>query len=230
MTTIGEVFAPEHVAVIMDGNGRWAKKRGFPRTEGHRQGLMTARKLVQNCISKKIPQLTLFAFSQENFNRPPQEVNALLQIFSKAVSAWQQELKKNGVRLRFIGELERFPKALRLLMNSLQNQTKTGQNISLAVAVGYSGRWDILQAARRVADNFSEESFVAALATADMPPLDFLIRTGGEKRISNFMLWQAAYAELYFTDVLWPDFSDDDLQTALDSFAGRERRFGHLSR
>ena len=120
-----------------------------------------------------------------------------MQIFSEAVSAWQQELKKNGVRLRFIGELERFPKALRLLMNSLQNQTKTGQNISLAVAVGYSGRWDILQAARRTADNFSEESFVAALATADMPPLDFLIRTGGEKRISNFMLWQGRLMRSY---------------------------------
>ncbi len=228
MTETQTVTLPKHIGVIMDGNGRWAKQQGLLRTAGHKQGLLTARRLVRNCVSQKIQQLTLFAFSQENFNRPPVEVKTLLQIFIDAAQTWKKELKDNGARVQFIGELERFPKSLRLLMNSLQKETKDGENISIAVAMGYSGRWDILQAARRfhANGNSNEEDFTSYLATAELPPLDFLIRTGGERRISNFMLWQAAYAELYFTDVLWPDFSDDDLDSALADFARRNRRFG----
>ena len=216
----------------MDGNGRWAEKRGLVRTEGHRQGLSAARRLVESAAAEGIAYLTLFAFSNENWRRPDAEVSALLRLFADAIASEDALLRRHQVELRFIGDLQRFPSSLRTGMASLQNLTRGGKRLVLTLALGYSGRWDILQAAERLAasgDAYSEENFSRYLATAALPPPDLLIRTGGETRISNFMLWQAAYTELYFTPTLWPDFSAGDLQAAMADFYRRERRFGGVS-
>lgn len=218
-----------HVAVIMDGNGRWARRRNLPRSEGHRRGLEAARAAVRACASRRIPYLTLFAFSRENWNRPAAEVAALLSLFAETARGLEKELVGAGVRVVFIGQRGRFPAALRAAMDALEAKTKNGARLQVNVAANYSGRWDVAQAAEQIAANggdFSEENFAKHLSTGEMPPVDLLVRTGGEQRISNFMLWQAAYSELYFTPVLWPDFGEDDFYAAADEYARRERRFG----
>lgn len=218
----------------MDGNGRWARRRGLARNEGHRHGLAAARGAVENAAAAGVSFLTLFAFSRENWRRPKEEVGALMRLFSDAIASEGMALRKNGIRLRFIGDRGAFSASLRAGMSGLEKLTAGGQRMTLVLALGYSGRWDIVQAAGRAAAEggggaaFDEARFARYLATADMPPLDLLIRTGGEKRISNFMLWQAAYAELYFTDTLWPDFAREDLQDAIAEFGRRERRFGNV--
>ena len=221
---------PRHIAVIMDGNGRWARQHGLPRLEGHRRGLDAAHLMVENCLREKIPCLTLFAFSNENWRRPEEEVAGLMRLFAD-MEKWRGKLVGEGVRLFFIGERGRFSAPLRKLMSTMERDTANGENITVLVAVGYSGQWDILQAAKQLRDSgdeFNEANLAKYLATRNVPPPDLLIRSGGEQRISNFMLWQLSYAELHFTDVLWPDFDGDDLRVALDDFARRERRYGNV--
>ena len=222
----------QHVAVIMDGNGRWAEQRHLPRTEGHKKGLSAARNIVRACATQQIPYLTLFAFSRENWGRPENEVRMLLSLFAETAKTLGEELAENGAKVVFIGERERFSNTLRRAMASLEKKTSGGKRLQVTVAMSYSGRWDVTQAAAKIAENggdFSEDNFSQHLATGDLPAVDLLIRTGGERRISNFMLWQAAYAELYFTPVLWPDFGEDDFAAATADFAGRERRFGAIA-
>lgn len=216
----------------MDGNGRWARQRRLPRPEGHRRGLNAARAVVRACAARNIPFLTLFAFSSENWSRPASEVEALLALFGEAGRNLGGELAENGVRICFVGDRERFPPRLQEAMDSLEESTAQGSRLRLTVAASYSGRWDIVQAARKIAQNggdFSEGNFERHLSTESLPPVDLLIRTGGEHRISNFMLWQAAYAELYFSKELWPDFGADDFDAAADEYARRERRFGNVA-
>ncbi|MGI9306320.1 MAG: polyprenyl diphosphate synthase [Gammaproteobacteria bacterium] len=218
-----------HVAVIMDGNGRWARLRNLPRGEGHRRGLRAARAAVRACIARGVPYLTLFAFSRENWDRPEAEVRALLALFGETARGLEKELADAGVRAAVIGQRGRFPPPLRDAMDSLEQKTANGKRLQVNVALNYSGRWDVAQAAERIAANgcdFSEENFAKHLSTGGQPAADLLIRTGGEQRISNFMLWQAAYSELYFTPVLWPDFGEADFNAAVDEYARRERRFG----
>ena len=206
-------------------------QNGLPRLAGHRRGLDAARALVENCQKHNIAFLTLFAFSRENWQRPAEEVSGLMQLFAD-MHKWQDKLLDAGVRLLFIGERERFAPPLRALMTQMEKATADGKTITVVIAAGYSGQWDILQAAKQLGKSgevFSEENFASCLATRLLPPPDLLIRSGGERRISNFMLWQLSYAELYFTDVLWPDFSAADLQTALDDYANRERRYGKVN-
>lgn len=215
----------------MDGNGRWANQRGLPRREGHKRGLEAVRNVVRACAMRHIPYLTLFAFSSENWRRPADEVNALLALFGEASDSWGGELSRKGVRVAFIGERARFPAVLRRAMALLEKRTADNKQLHLSVAASYSGRWDVAQAAAKIAagdGDFSEDNFARHLATGETPPVDLLLRTGGEHRISNFMLWQTAYAELYFTPVLWPDFGEKDFNTAVDEFARRERRFGNI--
>ena len=214
----------------MDGNGRWAIRRGLTRAEGHRRGLESARALVRAAVECGVQRLTLFAFSSENWRRPPDEVRALLSLFAEAAAKERANLLRNRVAIRFIGEREKFPPNLRRAMAALEKITARGDRIQVAVAVGYGGRWDIVQAARRAIaegvapDQLDEAKMESLLADGDPP--DLLIRTGGERRLSNFLLWQAAYAELYFTDTLWPDFGEKEFREALADFSKRERRFG----
>ena len=214
----------------MDGNGRWAIRRGLTRAEGHRRGLESARALVRAAVECGVQRLTLFAFSSENWRRPPDEVRALLALFAEAAAKERANLLRNRVAIRFIGEREKFPPNLRRAMAALEKITARGDRIQVAVAVGYGGRWDIVQAARRAIaegvapDQLDEAKMESLLADGDPP--DLLIRTGGERRLSNFLLWQAAYAELYFTDTLWPDFGEKEFREALADFSKRERRFG----
>ena len=218
-----------HLAVIMDGNGRWAQRRALPRQEGHIKGLRAARELVENIGNMGVPCLTLFAFSNENWNRPKAEVSALLRLFADAIERYKDDFCRNGIKLRFIGDASRLPLVLQKSMAALERLTGKGDNLRLNLAIGYSGRWDIINAARRMAEEnlpATEENFEARLATAGLPPPDLLIRTGGEQRISNFMLWQAAYTELYFTETLWPDFNKQGLNEAVACFCRRERRYG----
>ena len=205
-------------------------RRGLDRNEGHRQGLEAARTFVRAAVEAGVRRLTLFAFSSENWSRPPDEVGALLGLFAEAAAKERANLLRNRVAIRFIGEREKFPPNLRRAMSALEKITARGDRIEVAVAVGYGGRWDIVQAARRaIAENIppeelDEDKMESLLADGDAP--DLLIRTGGERRLSNFLLWQAAYAELYFTDTLWPDFDEKELRRALHDFSKRERRFG----
>ena len=216
----------------MDGNGRWAMRRGLDRNEGHRRGLEAARTLVRAAVESGVRRLTLFAFSSENWSRPPDEVRALLGLFAEAAAKERANLLRNRVAIRFIGEREKFPPNLRRAMSALEKITARGDRIQVAVAVGYGGRWDIVQAARRAIaekippEELDEDKMESLLADGDPP--DLLIRTGGERRLSNFLLWQAAYAELYFTDTLWPDFDEKELRRALRDFSKRERRFGKI--
>lgn len=222
-----------HIAVIMDGNGRWARQRQQPRSEGHRHGLQAARQLADVVAQRGIADyLTLFAFSNENWRRPQEEVGALLRLFSHAIEEDRGFFGKRGICLRFIGDVRRFPRSLQTGMAGLERLTRGGRRLTLTLALGYSGRWDILQAAQNLAaagEAFSEENFERYLTTAATPPPDLLIRTGGDMRISNFMLWQSAYTELYFTDTLWPDFGEAGLGAAVADFHRRERRFGRVN-
>lgn len=230
---------PRHIAIVMDGNGRWARRRHLPRKLGHREGQKAVRAMVEHCRQRGIGSLTLFAFSSENWSRPDEEVGALMQLFVKALDSEVDELHRNGVRLDFIGDLERFDAALSARMRAAMARTAGNQSLRLNVAVNYGGRWDIVRAARDLAgaamrgeiapEAIDEQLFDRHTCLADQPPIDLFIRTGGEVRVSNFLLWQIAYAELYFTDILWPDFDAAALDAAIDAYARRERRHGLTS-
>ncbi len=226
---------PRHVAVIMDGNGRWAKKRFLPRFAGHKKGVETVREMVKACLERGVEYLTLFAFSSENWRRPPEEVSLLMQLFGKALQQEVAKLHRNGVRLRIVGDLQRFDPALQKLIHDAEEKTAVNTRLQLTVAANYGGRWDIVQAANRLRQArpelvaWCETDLDPYLAMNFAPEPDLFIRTGGEQRISNFLLWQLAYTELYFTDLLWPEFDGIALDAAIDSFRRRERRFGRTS-
>lgn len=227
---------PKHVAIIMDGNGRWAKQRFLPRIAGHRAGVEAARQVVKNCAKRHIKVLTLFAFSSENWRRPAQEVGYLMELFLTGLEGEVKLLHENNVRLRFIGERTRFSPKLCHKILEVENLTSQNTGLVLMIAADYGGQWDICQAASQLVQavemgkltsaDITPDRLASKLAFADLPDPDLFIRTSGEQRISNFMLWQLAYAELYFTDTLWPDFNEQELDKALAHYAGRERRFG----
>lgn len=220
----------------MDGNGRWAQQRRRPRLIGHRAGARAVNLCIDFCLERGVRVLTLFAFSSENWDRPQDEVGGLMKLFSGALEREIDELDRRGVRVRFIGERSRFTDAIGQRMATAEARTAANTRLDLVIAVSYGGRWDIAQAARSLAadvacgriapDAIDEPALSSRLALADLPPPDLFIRTGGELRISNFLLWQLAYTELWFTDLLWPDVDAATLQAALDDFARRERRFG----
>lgn len=230
---------PRHIAIIMDGNGRWAQKRFMPRAIGHQAGVKTVRKIVEYCAVQKIEALSLFAFSSENWRRPQDEVSLLMELFMVTLGREIKKLDRNNIRLKFIGDRSLFPQRLQDKMNEGEAQTQNNTALTLVVAVNYGGRWDMCQAFQQVAGKIAAGELSIAdvnpqllnqyLSTADLPEPDLFIRTGGEQRISNFMLWQLAYTEFYFTPTLWPDFDQDALATAIKSFKVRERRFGHTS-
>ncbi len=227
---------PRHVAIIMDGNNRWARREGVPGPVGHRAGVEAVREVLRACRSQGVEVLTLFAFSSENWGRPLPEVRALLALLSRYLRNEVRELHEDGVRLRFIGRRDRFSSRLQRLMRQSEHLTAGNTEATLVIAVDYGGQWDIVQAARQLAERAREgslqpgdidhELFGASLSTSDLPQPDLCIRTGGDARISNFMLWQFAYSELYFTNTLWPDFGELEFARALQDYAGRERRFG----
>lgn len=222
---------PKHIAIIMDGNGRWANQRGLPRTFGHKQGAEAARRAVQAAAELEISYLTLFGFSSENWKRPQEEVGELMKLLRHYLRSETAELHKSGARLKIIGNRTMLDDDIIELINNAENLTKDNTRITLVIALNYGGRYDILQAAYKAkGETFSkfEKSFEQNLYTNDMPDPDILIRTGGDQRISNFLLWQCAYAELVFTNKYWPDFEKADLEAAITDFAGRERRFGGI--
>lgn len=230
---------PHHIAIIMDGNGRWAKRRHLPRMLGHQEGVKAVRKVIKLCGEMKIKALTLFAFSSENWQRPEQEVNYLMALFLNTLKSEIDKLTKNNVQLRMVGNLEGFNQPLREWIDKSQTLTAKNTGLKLVIAVNYSGQWDIVQAAQRIMNQvksgkfeteiLTREIFAEYLSLADLPAVDLLIRTSGEYRISNFLLWQLAYTELYFTDILWPDFDEHELNKALQFYTRRERRFGCIS-
>jgi undecaprenyl diphosphate synthase len=226
---------PRHVAIIMDGNGRWAKRQRLPRIAGHKRGVEAVRATVKSCVERGIGYLTLFAFSSENWRRPPEEVALLMQLFQGALSNEVDKLHRNGVRLKVIGDMRRFDPAIRRLIEQGERLTADNQRLTLTVAANYGGRWDILQALARLAqaaplpEEIREEALAPFLAMSYAPEPDLFIRTGGEQRISNFLLWQLAYAELYVTPVLWPDFTRRHLFEAILEFQRRDRRFGRVT-
>jgi len=227
---------PRHLAVIMDGNGRWAQRRRRPRMIGHRAGARAVNICIDFCLETGIQALTLFAFSSENWGRPEEEVGALMKLFMGALEREVDELDRRGVRVRFIGERERFAPAIRDRMAAAETQTAGNARLHLTIAASYGGRWDIAQAARSLAqdvaagrlapEDVDEAALAARTCLADLPPPDLFIRTGGDCRISNFLLWQLAYTELWFTEALWPELDAATLRRALDDYASRERRFG----
>lgn len=227
---------PSHVAIIMDGNGRWAKQRGLPRTAGHREGVKSVRAVVEESVRRGVETLTLFAFSSENWQRPRTEVNILMELFVSALRNEVKRLHENQVRLRIIGERSAFPEKLQHRIAEAEALTADNNRLNLQVAANYGGRWDIVQAARRMLadvqagrlqpEAIDEQVFAEHLSFPDLPEPDLFIRTGGEQRLSNFVLWQSAYAELYFTDTLWPAFNESAYGLALDDYARRQRRFG----
>jgi undecaprenyl diphosphate synthase len=222
---------PRHVAVIMDGNGRWAKRRGRPRAFGHHAGVRSARKVIKAASDAGVEVLTLFAFSQENWHRPAEEVSLLMALFVSTLKREMRALEKNGLRWRFIGDHRQFAPELQLLMRDAETRTAHLDGMVLTIAVGYGGHWDVTQAAQALAQKgepITQAAIEAHLATARLPAVDLMIRTGGELRISNFMLWQLAYAELYFCDTLWPEFTPEELHAAMHWFAQRNRRFGRV--
>jgi undecaprenyl diphosphate synthase len=231
---------PAHVAIVMDGNGRWAEKRKRPRTFGHQAGLKTLRRIVEHCGRLGVGELTVFAFSSENWNRPRAEISRLMDLFMRALDREADELHANEVRLRFVGELTAFAQELQDAVRVAERRTRNNTRMILNVAANYGGRWDIVNAARRIADRVAagqlspdqidEGLFAAQLTLAGSRDPDLLIRTGGEMRISNFLLWQSAYTELYFTPLLWPDFGPEALDDAIEAYQARERRFGRTSK
>jgi len=230
------VGIPTHIAVIMDGNGRWAESRGLPRHAGHKEGVRPVRMCIEECARRGVGALTLFAFSSENWQRPSVEVGTLMQLFLDAIDREVADLHKNQVRLRFIGDRRQLSVKLQSRMAASEELTAANPGLKLQVAVSYGGRWDILQAARKLAaqvaagslpaDAIDDARFARELCLADVPDPDLFIRTGGDHRISNFLLWNLAYTELHFCDTLWPDFDVAQFEAALAAFAGRERRFG----
>lgn len=228
---------PIHVAIIMDGNGRWATKRFMPRVAGHSEGLEAVRKVVEECVRQNVQYLTLFAFSSENWRRPPEEVGFLTRLFLKSLKKEVARLAENNIRLKMIGDLSRFGTAITEMVEFSEEKTKDCNRLTLTIAANYGGRWDILQAMQKVlianpnlqATDLTESLLLPHLSMAYAPEPDLFIRTGGEQRVSNFLLWQLAYTELYFTDTLWPDFDATQLQKAFTWYAQRERRFGRTS-
>lgn len=217
---------PRHIAVVMDGNGRWAQRRMLPRVAGHRQGVESVRSIIRVVGERGIRHLTLFAFSSENWQRPADEVGFLMELFLRALREEMDRLHDSGVRFTAIGDLSRLALETQQLIAEAQARTAANDRLWLNVAVNYGGRWDIAQAVARAAAAGRPHAFPDYLALAGQPDPDLFIRTGGERRVSNFLLWQMAYTELYFTDVLWPEFGAEDLEQALAWYAGRERRFG----
>ena len=226
---------PRHIAIIMDGNGRWAKKRFLPRVAGHRKGVEALRGVIRACADRGITHLTVFAFSSENWRRPEEEVSLLMELFMRALESEVARLHENGIRFRVIGDLTHFSERIQSLIREAESLTCNNNRLTFTVAANYGGRWDILQAVRKLlnekkpGDEIGEEDLTQYLNLADLPEPDLFIRTGGEQRISNFLLWQLAYTELYFTDTLWPDFNSKSLDTAIVSYQKRERRFGRTS-
>jgi undecaprenyl diphosphate synthase len=228
---------PRHVAIIMDGNGRWARQRGLLRSLGHDSGARVVRSVVERCAALGIGHLTLFAFSSENWKRPEDEVSKLMSLFTLYLEKEVREMARSGVRLKIIGDRSRFAPRLQELIAQAERDTAQNDRIVLHVAANFGGRWDMVEAVRRwqlshpgqTASSLTEQELAPYLSLADAPEPDLLIRTGGESRISNFLLWQTAYAELYFSEVLWPDFSVQELDRALAWFAGKDRRFGAVS-
>jgi undecaprenyl diphosphate synthase len=236
----GEVATPEsipvHVAIIMDGNGRWARQRGLPRTAGHRAGAKSVRAVVEEAARRGVRVLTLFAFSSENWRRPRAEVSLLMELFMSTLRIEVDRLVEHGIQLRVIGDLSAFSKQLQQQVRNAERATRDNQRLILQIAANYGGRWDITQAARRLAEEvaaggidpaeISESAIAERLSFPDVPDPDLFIRTGGEKRLSNFLLWQSAYAELYFSDLMWPEFDGDALFAAINDYSRRQRRFG----
>ena len=230
---------PQHVAFIMDGNGRWAKKRGQIRLFGHKNGVKTVKEMLNAAGNLGIKYVTVYAFSTENWSRPADEVSGIMGLLSSAIDDEIENRMKNGVRVSMIGEVERLPKYLREKVAYVIDRTKNNTKLNFIVALSYSGRWDIVEAAKKIArdsaegkispDDISDDIFSQYLSTAGVPDPELMIRTSGESRISNFLLYQLAYSELYFTDVLWPDFTREELYKALISYQNRERRFGKTS-
>ena len=227
---------PSHIAIVMDGNGRWAQGRNRPRTFGHQAGMKALRAIVEHCGRIGVGELTVFAFSSENWNRPAREVNRLMDLFMRALDKEARELNENDVRIRFIGDISAFSPELQKKMKSAVDMTAGSSRMMLNVAANYGGRWDILNATRKIAgavqsgllrpEHIDENRFAEHLSLAGSPEADLFIRTGGEMRISNFLLWQSAYTELFFSPVLWPDFSPAELDSAIAEYRRRERRFG----
>ena len=226
---------PQHIAIVMDGNGRWAKKRFLPRVAGHAKGVEAVRRTIEACLAWKIPYLTVFAFSSENWRRPTEEVSFLMELFLSTVRKEAVRLHRHNIRLRVIGDLDGFNDTLREAIRQAEELTAGNTAMTFTVCANYGGQWDILQAVRKMAkagiagENITQESLASHLALSYMPDPDLFIRTGGEKRISNFLLWQLAYTELYFTETFWPDFNQAELEKAIACFQTRERRFGQTS-
>jgi undecaprenyl diphosphate synthase len=228
---------PRHIAIIMDGNGRWAKNRFLPRTAGHHAGVSSVRKAIEYCGAVGVEALTLFAFSSENWRRPQQEVSVLMGLFLATLERETEKLHKNNVRIRIIGDRTAFARELQEKISAAESLTSTNTGLNVTIAANYGGRWEIVEAVRKVArqvvdnqiepDAITTEVFASNLCLTNLPEPDLFIRTGGEKRISNFLLWQLAYTELYFTDTLWPDFDEAELETAIKDYSGRQRRFGY---
>lgn len=230
---------PRHIAIIMDGNGRWAKQRMQPRFMGHRAGVRAVEGIVKHCVASGVEVLSLFAFSSENWRRPGKEVSLLMELFSHALDNQVKRLHKNNIRLNIIGDTSRFSPSLQQQITAATSLTAANSGLVLNIAANYGGRWDVTQSVQQIVAKIQageleakqvDESLIADhLVTAALPEPDLFIRTGGEQRISNFLLWQLAYTELYFTDKLWPEFTAQDLDNAIESFASRERRFGRTS-
>lgn len=231
-----EINIPRHIAIVMDGNGRWAKARKRPRFMGHKRGEKVVRQIVRTCGELNVECLSLFAFSSENWKRPEEEVKSLMGLFMMALDREAKSLARNNVRLQIIGDLTQFSEKLQKKIKKVEALTAKSTGLRLIIAANYGGRWDVVESARQLAievkagtikaESISEETLTNNLATRDFPDPDLFIRTGGEKRISNFLIWQMAYTELYFTDVLWPDFDADELKKAIKDFSSRQRRFG----
>jgi len=236
MTSHSQASNPSHVCIIMDGNGRWAKNRLMPRSFGHRKGVETTRQCVEFFASAGVAHLTLFAFSSENWNRPNEEVGNLMKLFMQSLQRYTDELHEQGLRIRFIGDRSGFSEKLQQQIGQSEERTAANQGMTLNIAANYGGQWDIVNAARACAlrvldgeidiEQIDERSFSTKLALADIPDPDLFIRTGGERRVSNFLLWQLAYTEFYFCDCLWPDFDSREMQKALDEYGQRQRRYG----
>ena len=226
---------PRHIAIIMDGNGRWAKRRLMPRVAGHRKGVEALRGVIRACAERGVTHLTVFAFSSENWRRPQEEVTLLMELFLRALENEVARLHDNDIRFRVIGDLSGFSERIQTLIRDAEALTRDNTRLTFTVAANYGGRWDIVQAVKKLmaagvkSEDVNEAELVRHLCMADMPEPDLFIRTGGEQRISNFLLWQLAYTELYFTDALWPDFDSMALDEAIASYRTRERRFGRTS-
>lgn len=230
---------PQHIAIIMDGNGRWAKQRHQPRFMGHRAGVKSVESIVKHCVERGVSALSLFAFSSENWRRPSKEVSLLMELFALALKQQVRRLHKNNIRLHIIGDTSKFSESLQKQISQAEQLTADNTGLTINIAANYGGRWDITQSVQLLAakvktgelelEDITEDSIANGLTTASLPEPDLFIRTGGEQRVSNFLLWQLAYTEFYFTDTLWPDFDNDELDGAISSFCKRERRFGKTS-